>query len=338
MPEIEDSDNTGRAASSPPKLSIVTTMYKSASFLREFLERASLAARRLTNDYEVVFVNDGSPDESLDTALDLFRVDEHVVVVDLARNFGHHKAMMTGLAHANGEVIFLVDCDLEEQPELLLDFWDDMTSKQVDVVYGVQEGRKGGLLERASGALFYKSFNAMSPVSVLPNVVTARLMTRRYVTSLLAYREREVSLLGLWALAGYEQAPRMIHKSKREGTSYSMRKRVAVAVNSVTSFTNAPLVLVFWIGLLISVLSLMAAVGLVAYRIMRPFAAGWPSVIVSIWLLGGLTILCLGVIGIYLSKVFSETKQRPYTIVREVHSHAGDIPTDAVLPLEASHK
>jgi putative glycosyltransferase len=304
------------------KLSIVTSMYKSELFLREFWERASAAAARITPEYEIVFVNDGSPDGSLAASLDLFRADDHVVCVDLARNFGHHKAMMTGLAHAQGERVFLIDCDLEEQPELLERFWAEMDACGADVVYGVQDTRKGGVVERFSGAFFYRTFNAMSPVRVPSDVVTARLMTQRYVASLLTYADREVFLLGLWALTGYEQVPVVVHKGKRPGTSYTLSHRIAVAVNSVTSFTNTPLVLVFYVGLAIFLLSLLAAAYLLVHRLfVGAYSSGWPSLIVSVWLLGGLTILCLGIIGIYIAKIFSETKQRPYTTVRALHSH-----------------
>jgi putative glycosyltransferase len=148
-------------------------------------------------------------------------------------------------------------------------------------------------------------------------------MTRRYVRSLLTYADREVFLLGLWALTGYDQVPMVIHKSKRPGTSYTLSRRIAVAVNSVTSFTNTPLVLVFYVGFVIFILSLVAASYLVFHRIfIGYFSAGWPSLIVSVWLLGGLTILCLGIIGIYVAKVFSETKRRPYSTVRALYSHA----------------
>jgi putative glycosyltransferase len=304
------------------RLSVVTTMYRSDSFLREFWERVSVAAEGITPDYEIVFVNDGSPDKSLETALDLFEADEHVTVVDLSRNFGHHKAMMTGLSQATGDRVFLVDCDLEEEPELLVRFWHEMDERGPDVVYGVQDARKGGAFERASGAVFYKVFNSMSPVTVPSDVVTARLMTQRYVRSLLTYRDQEVFLLGLWALTGYDQTPITVHKSKRPGTSYSLSHRIAAAVNGVTSFTNRPLVYVFYLGVVISLLSLLAAAYLVIHRLfIGTYAAGWPSLMVSVWLLGGLTILSLGIIGIYIAKVFSETKQRPYTTVRAVHTH-----------------
>src|SRR3954471_8868653 len=124
-------------------LSIVTTMYQSAPYLKEFYERASAAARAITDEFEIIFVNDGSPDDSLEVAVSLFARDARVRVIDLSRNFGHHKAMMTGLAHARGELVFLIDSDLEEELEAVAGFYADLKDERADVVYGVQQKRKG---------------------------------------------------------------------------------------------------------------------------------------------------------------------------------------------------
>ena len=138
------------------KLSIVATLYQSAPFIHDFVERASKAAKELVaDDYEIILVNDGSPDDSLEIAVKLTKEKKpHLIVVDLSRNFGHHKAMMTGLAHATGEQIFLIDSDLEEEPEWLIEFAQAMMSDSSDVVYGVQQTRKGRWFERWTGELF----------------------------------------------------------------------------------------------------------------------------------------------------------------------------------------
>ena len=137
------------------KLSIVATLYQSSPYINEFYERASLVAREIAeNDYEIVFVNDGSPDNSLDLAVKLTKKDPHVIVVDLSRNFGHHKAMMAGLEHSSGSKVFLLDSDLEEEPEWLYDFSQRMMDDGSDVVYGRQKIRKGGWFERWSGEVF----------------------------------------------------------------------------------------------------------------------------------------------------------------------------------------
>lgn len=308
------------------KLSVVATLYQSAAYIDEFYRRASATARHLVGeDHEIVFVNDGSPDTSLERAIRLAESDPHVVVVDLSRNFGHHKAMMTGLAHATGERVFLLDSDLEEEPEWLLSFDAQMNREGCDVVYGVQASRKGGWFERWSGRWFYRFFKALTGLALPENIVTARLMTRRYVDALLRHEEREVFMAGLWHTTGFDQRPHSIKKHETSATTYTFRRKMALLVNSVTSFSNAPLVGIFYVGISISLFALVYIAYLVVHwLILATPLSGWTSVMASIWLLGGMVISFIGVVGIYLSKIFSETKQRPYTIVRKIYAKQAD--------------
>lgn len=308
------------------KLSIVATLYQSAPYINEFYERASASAKRMVgDDYEIVLVNDGTPDNSLDLAIKLTEQDSHVVVVDLSRNFGHHKAMMTGLAHAKAELIFLIDSDLEEEPEWLETFALQMKLELCDVVFGVQERRKGGWFERLSGKWYYLVFKALTGISLHENLVTARLMSRRYVDALLRHQEREVLIAGLWHITGFDQRLQVINKHCNSETTYTFRKKMSLLVNSVTSFSNAPLVGIFYIGVAISLFALAYIAYLVTHWLFlaKPMS-GWTSVMASIWLLGGMVISFIGVVGIYLSKIFSETKQRPYTIVRQIYAKQQD--------------
>lgn len=303
------------------KLSIVATLYQSSIYINEFHHRASITAKLLAGqDYEIVLVNDGSPDNSLDIAVELTKNDNHVVVVDLSRNFGHHKAMMTGLRYATGELIFLIDSDLEEEPEWLLSFSEKLNVESCDVVYGVQEQRKGNVFERWSGQWFYWFFQKITGLKLPKNIVTARLMTRRYVDALLLHDEREVFMAGLWHITGFLQSSQSIKKHNFSETTYTFRRKISLLINSVTSFSNAPLIGIFNVGVFISIL----AGSYILYLLLNWFfwekpLSGWTSMMASIWLLGGLIISFIGVVGIYLSKIFSETKRRPYTIVRQVY-------------------
>jgi putative glycosyltransferase len=303
------------------KLTIVATLYQSALYISEFHQRATAAAKLFAgDDYEIVLVNDGSPDNSLELAVQLTETDSHVVVVDLSRNFGHHKAMMTGLAHAKAERIFLIDSDLEEEPEYLTAFAEQMLGSKCDVVYGMQVRRKGGWFERWSGKLYYRFFNALTGLNLPENIVTARLMTRRYVDALLRHEEREVFIAGLWHITGFDQKPHFVKKHGTSETTYTFRTKLSVLVNSVTSFSNVPLVSIFYIGVVISLLVASYIVYLVIqWALLAKPLSGWTSVMASIWLLGGMIISFIGLIGIYLSKIFSESKQRPYTIVRHIY-------------------
>jgi putative glycosyltransferase len=304
-------------------LSIVTTLYRSAPYLGEFHARVRAVADPITDHYEIVLVNDGSPDHVQDIALALCEIDPRVRLIELSRNFGHHKAMMTGLAHTRGRLVFLIDCDLEEEPELLARFLKEQRATGADVVYGVQERRKGGLIERIAGDVFYRLFNLLADCSVPRNLITARLMTRRYVRSLVRHRDREVFLAGLWAITGFRQVPVTVAKHARVGTSYNLPRKLALVVNALTSFSTRPLAGIFYLGCLILVTSAAAGLYLIARKLLfGELLAGWASLMVSIWLLGGLTVFSLGVIGMYLSKVFAEVKRRPYTVVRQIHGQS----------------
>lgn len=302
------------------KLSIVTTLYRSAASIDEFYRRAMKAAEAITSDIELVIVNDGSPDDSIDLALALQRTDQRVVVIDLARNFGHHKAMMTGLAHAAGDMVFLIDCDLEEQPEDLALFFQRFARGDCDVVYGVQEARRGGLVERATGALFFTLVKVLSDQPLPRNLVTSRLMTRQYVSALVRHRDREFLIAHLWEVAGFRQQAIIIKKFSRSPSTYSLRRRMEMAVKHVTTTSTRLLYLVLYTGLFIFSLS----IGVILYYLGRYFTSGigvdgFTSQIISVWFLGGLITLILGILGIYIANIMTETKRRPYTIVRRVH-------------------
>ena len=302
------------------KLSIVTTLYRSASTIGEFHGRAMKAAEGITDDIEMVIVNDGSPDNGLDLALALHRTDPRVTIIDLARNFGHHKAMMTGLAHATGDLIFLIDSDLEEQPEDLALFHRRFAQGDCDVVYGVQQARRGGLIERTTGALFFTLVAALSDQPLPRNLVTARLMTREYVRALVRHRDREFLIAHLWQVSGFRQHAIAVRKLSQSPSTYSLRQRVEMAVKHVTTTSTRLLYLVLYLGILIFGIS----VGVILYYLGRYFTSGigvdgFTSQIISIWFLGGLITLILGILGIYIANIMAEVKRRPYTIVRRIH-------------------
>jgi putative glycosyltransferase len=303
----------------------------SAGTLPEFVKRSSEAAHELVDDeFEIVLVNDGSPDSSLEVALSLIAKGAKIRLIDLSRNFGHHQALMAGLHYVDSERVFLIDSDLEESPEWIIDFWKTMANTESDSVYGVQSRRKGGLFERLSGHVFYSTFNRISQVQIPRDVTTARLMTLRYVKSLLEFRENRVFLAGLFSLAGYKQTPLNIVKGSSSPTTYSPTKRIELGIDAITSFSATPLVTMFKIGLTTFLGALIFLCYLVAsWLFMGSTVSGWTSILVSIWLFGGLNILFLGWLGIYVSKTYIETKNRPNFIVREVWPKPG-MPTSQI--------
>lgn len=302
------------------KLSIVTTLYRSVPTIDEFYRRALAAAAPITDDIELVMVNDGSPDDSLNVALALHHNDPRVVVVDLSRNFGHHKAMMTGLAHATGDLVFLIDSDLEEEPELLSLFHERLGKGDCDVVFGIQETRRGGLIERATGALFFSLVDVLSDHTIPRNIVVARLMKSGYVRALVRHRDREFMIAHLWQVTGFRQVALPVRKLSHSPSTYPLGMRIEMAVKHLTTTSTKLLYFILYAGVAIFVLSLLTIVYYVSRYLLSGIGVdGYTSLIVSIWFFGGLTTLILGVLGIYVANIISETRRRPYTVVRQVH-------------------
>ncbi len=319
---MKDSYSESQNIPRRPDLSVVSTMYSSEDFINEFYRRITESAAKLTSSYELVLVNDGSPDRSLEIAIALADADPHVRVVDLSRNFGHHTAMFAGLQHARGNLVFLIDIDLEEQPEWLLDFWADLDQTGADMVYGVQTARSGSLMKRYTGSLFYRFFNLAANTTIPANGCTVRLMKRRYVESVTQFMEAHLFMMGLFSWAGFEQRPHYVTKNRRPSEStYTPIRLIRLSVDAITSFSSYPLTMVFVAGLGITLLSLAYACGLVIVKLLHPdlILSGFTSIMVSLWFIGGVVISVLGLIGMYVGKIFVETKRRPQYFVRSIY-------------------
>lgn len=306
------------------KLSIVATLYCSSQHLHEFCQRSIAAAEKLVgDDFEIVLVNDGSPDDSLVKAVELHRGDRRIKVVNLSRNFGHHKAMMAGLRYCRGDKVFLIDSDLEEQPEWLHEFAEKLESiegvDKLDVIFGVQKRRKGGLFERLGGKVFFRIYNYLSDVEIPANLVTARLMRRRYVDALLQHEEREYFIAGLWVITGFNQHAVTVDKTSTSPSTYTFLSRVALAAQAVICFSNRPLHMLWAVGLLIATLSTIFAMMIIIRRLSGELIEGWASIVIVLCFFGGLNLFGIGVLGLYIGKVFSEVKKRPTSIVREIY-------------------
>lgn len=303
----------------PVQLSIVATVYCTGEYLEEFCSRSFEAARRAGYDpslTELVLVNDGCPRGGLAHALEQRRKDPRVRVVELSRNFGHHLAMYVACESARGEKVFLIDSDLEESPEWLEEFDREMDASGADVVYGVQERRKGGWFEAVSGELFYTLFNLLSDQQITRNMVTARLMTGHFVREMLKFQDREPFFFGLCVSAGFVQVPCTVKKASTSTTTYTFRKKMALAVNSVVTYSAKPLVYISYFGLVVTMLAILYVIWVVIRQLLYNVApAGWASSVASVWLIGGLILMSLGVIGIYIAKIYQETKHRPAVVV-----------------------
>ncbi|MBL6612999.1 MAG: glycosyltransferase family 2 protein [Reyranella sp.] len=292
--------------------------------MAEFHRRAGDAARALGGDYEIVMVDDGSLDNSLALATTLVAQDPHLRVVELSRNFGHHKALMAGLDHARGELCFLIDSDLEEDPALLSAFAKEMRATGADVIYGYEQERRGGLIKREGGRLAWWLIDKLYAIKVPRNHCTVRLMQREYVDALLRHRESNMVIGGLWVITGFRQLGLAIEKAHRAGSVYNLRRRVGAMIEGITSFSTAPLMFMLYFGLLVSAVSVPLGIAVIAQKLLYNSSSGWASLMVSVWFLGGIIVFSLGLNGLYLSRIFIETKNRPYVIVRKVHTRSAD--------------
>lgn len=310
------------ATATPPEITIVSTMYRSRPFLERFLAECLQALSELKCDhFEILLVNDGSPDDSLAYALQR-RVDiSQLVVVDLSRNFGHHHAIQAGLQYARGNLTFLIDCDLEVSPLVLIEFHRKLRESGCDVVFGYQEMRKGGRFEQISGGLFWKGFNLLSDIKIPENSITERIMTRRFVEALLQMGDRNLFLGGMMSWTGFQQIGLPIVKKQRDGGSaYTFMQRIGLMVNAVSSFSAQPLVWLFNIGITITLLSFSVAFYLVFRKLFFDDALlGFTSVMTVMTLSLGILTTAMGVVGIYLGKVFNQVQNRPTFIVKDIY-------------------
>lgn len=306
-----------------PSLSVVTSVYQSERFLAPFIDEMVATIKKAgIENYELIFVNDGSPDESLRCVLHARTNNPQIKVVDLSRNFGHHKAVLAGLSYAKNDLTFIIDCDLEVRPGVLQRFLDTLRETDVDVVYGVQETRKGALVERAGGAMFWRLFNLLSETKIPENVLSERLMKQGYVQALLSLGDRNVFLGGMMYWSGFRQLGIVIEKKQREGaSSYSFRKRLSLLLEAVTSFSTAPLKLVLLTGLGVTLLVMIAGITLLVRKLLHPGAVlqGFTSLILVTIGMAGMVITVLGVVGLYIARIYTQTQNRPLFIVREFH-------------------
>lgn len=303
------------------KISVVTTLFHSEVFLPEFYSRIAKALQRVTDEYEIIFVNDGSPDASAARVLNLMEQDPRLVLVDLSRNFGHHQAIMAGLSSAKGDFIFLIDSDLEEDPELLLSFWSVIhENTDVDVVYGIQQKRKGGFFERVSGQFFYKVLNLLTRFEYPANTLTARLMKKHYVDSVLDFKEKALDIWVIFILVGYNQKGILTEKKNKGSSTYTLRRKIMIGIDTITSFSHRPLYFIFAIGVLWSFLSIIN-ISIILFKkwMYGAEVEGWASIMASLWLIGGVIIFLIGIVSIYLSKMFLEIKNRPTTIIKNIY-------------------
>ena len=228
---------------------------------------------------------------------------------------------MCGLQNTLGDKVFLIDVDLEELPENLGKFWEAMhENPEIDVIVGELEEKTVPLMKKSVSGLFYKIFNAFSSVQISDREIVSRLMRRAYVNALAAYEEREIFFPAIWMDAGFNQKKIPATKTFDGNSTYTLKKKLSMAVEAITSFSSKPLIYIFYLGLLFS----LGAAIFISYLVLRKWIlghvfVGWTSLMAVLFFIGGIIIFSLGVVGIYVAKIYIEVKARPYSIVRKVY-------------------
>jgi glycosyltransferase involved in cell wall biosynthesis len=311
-----------------PELSVVVPVYNEEAVLPAFHARLVAVLGELEEGglaCEVVYVNDGSKDRSLDVLRGLIATDPRLAVIDLSRNFGKEVALTAGLDHVRGQATVLIDADLQDPPEVIPELLAKL-GQGFDVVYARRAARQGeSLVKRASARAFYRVFSRLSELPVPRDVGDFRILSRRAVDALNTLRERHRFMKGLFAWIGYPQAElRYERQARADGrTKWSYWKLWNFALEGITSFSTLPLRWATYIGFGVAVASLVFGLGVVFKKLVfgEP-VAGYASMMAAILFLGGMQILFLGIIGEYLGRIFGETKRRPLYFVKGLHRHS----------------
>jgi dolichol-phosphate mannosyltransferase len=266
-------------------------------------------------DFEFVYVDDGSRDASLDLLLELRSTDERVTVISLARNFGHQIAVTAGLDAAAGrDAVIIMDTDLQDPPEVSLQLIETWESG-VEVAYAQRRTRRDSAFKRGTAFGFYWLLTRLASVEIPRNVGDFRLMDRKVVAEVIRYREHDRFLRGIVAHVGFRQEAVPFDRDPRYAgsSSYPLRTMLKLAADGILGFSTFPLRLISRLGMLISLLSVLGALFVVYVRLFMPEKAvpGWAFITVGMFLLGGIQLLMMGVIGSYLGRVYVETQDRP---------------------------
>jgi len=315
-PAILDDSISGK-----PHLSVEVPCYNEESVLAECARRLAAACSAVVgDDYELVFVNDGSRDATWDVLLSLAAASRQIVAINLSRNQGHQSAVTAGLSLSRGERVLMIDADLQDPPELLGEMMAAMDAG-ADVVYGQRVARDGeGLFKRATAFVFYRILSMFSEVDIPKDTGDFRLMTRTVVDSLNQMPEQHRFVRGMVAWLGFTQVPLRYSRQRRFAgrTKYSAAKMIRFAIDAVTSFSIAPLRL----SSLLAVFCFILAGGLgvwVLYAWLRlRVLQGWTSLAILFLFFSGVQLLMLGVIGEYVGRTYVEAKRRPLFVIREV--------------------
>jgi dolichol-phosphate mannosyltransferase len=303
-----------------PKISVVSPVYGCAKSLEPLYERLKKTLETIDNDFEIIFVNDASPDNAWEVIRMLAQRDNRVKGIKLARNFGQHKAIAAGLDHAKGDWVVVMDCDLQDRPEEIVKLYNKAL-EGYDAVFGQRIGRKDSFKKRWSSRLFIAVYDYLADTKTDPTIGNFSIISRKVVEGLKSLKEQHHPYTFFVIWLGYKRAYVEVEHAEREigSSSYNFGRLVRLAVDNIVSQSNKPLRMSIKFGFIMSLLSGLYALYLVAkYFMMDQIVPGWTSVMVSIYFIGGLLFANLGIIGLYIGKIFDETKKRPLYVIDEM--------------------
>jgi dolichol-phosphate mannosyltransferase len=292
-------------------------VYNEEELVELFVTRTCAAVADYT--FELVLVNDGSADRTAEILDRIAATDPRVRVVHLSRNFGHQAALTAGLEHALGDVVAMIDADLQDPPELIPTMvarWEEGS----DVVYAVRKQRDGETaFKLATASWFYKLFDKLAQVDLEPNSGDFRLLDRRALDALLTMTERSRFLRGMTVWVGFTQTAVPYEREARHAgeTKYTLRKMLRFSLDAIASFSHLPLQLATYVGLFSAGLAFVAIPVVAVLRLSGSYLPGFGSLTIAILLLGGIQLIALGVIGEYVGRIYDEVKHRPLYIVRD---------------------
>lgn len=305
-----------------PEVSIVLPCYNESDVIHSFFDRTLPILNKLKMSYEIICVNDGSTDNTLEKLTEIKKLLPVLKIIDFSKNFGKDAAITAGLDFSTGNCVIPMDCDLQDPPELIPNMVNTWKSQNVDVVLAKREDRSDdSFAKRCTAGLFYKIFNRLSDLKIPENVGDYRLMDRKVVNIVKSFRERKRFMKGLFALAGFKTAyvgyKRPVRKKGQ--SKWNWWKLWNYALDGVTSFSTFPLKISTYFGLLITLFSFLRG-GWIFIRtlIFGIDVPGYASLMTVILFFGGVQLISLGIIGEYLGRIYLETKQRPLYVVREI--------------------
>lgn len=307
-------------------LSIVVPLYNEEGNVAPLVERIGGIAGRLPgiSSYEIVLVNDGSRDGTLEKIREEIRRRRHIVLVNLSRNFGHQIAATAGIEIAQGDAVVLMDGDLQDPPELIAEFVERWR-EGYDVVYAVRRTRKGeSAFKIFTAAMFYRIIKRLTNVSIPVDTGDFRLMSRRVVEALKRSHERHRFLRGMVSWVGYNQIGVEYDRQERLSgeTKYPLRKMLKFAVDGITSFSDVPLRFASYLGFTVSTAAFVYAVIIILFKAFHfgtpEYARGWASTMVVILFLGGVQLIGIGILGEYIGRIYDEVKARPLYLIADI--------------------